>query len=220
MPAPGEYQNQVIAQVVLPTLDFLQAAFELDNPEFSHSANVASLQLTTFPASLQLTTFPPTVTIGPSVQSQTPSHEPQVKAEGDEMAGPTREEFDAKLETAAAETDTKIARIGGKLDTISATLVGEFKVLGERLSGLGEKVSADHEYNRATRWVMIGVIVTSAFAIAGLIVTMAVYGDALFARGMNVRDVVQTVFKEQQELLKREQITPQPQTSPPPGTHQ
>ena len=134
------------------------------------------------------------------------------------MAGPTREEIDAKLETAAAQTDTKIARIDGKLDTISATLVGEFKVLGERLSGLGEKVSADHEYNRATQWVMIGAIVTSAFAIAGLIVTMAVYGDALFARGMNVRDVVQTVFKEQQELLKREQITPQPQTSPPPGT--
>jgi len=41
-----------------------------------------------------------------------------VKTEGDEMAGPTREELDAKLQAAAAETDTKIARLEGKMDLV------------------------------------------------------------------------------------------------------
>jgi hypothetical protein len=42
---------------------------------------------------------------------------------------------------------------------------------------------------------------------------MATYGDALFGRGMNVRDVVQSVIKEQQEMLqRRDEAPPAPPT--------
>jgi hypothetical protein len=103
---------------------------------------------------------------------------------------PTNEElFDAKLKTSEAQTETKIVRIEGKIDSAVATI-------GGKLDSLGEKLSYDHEYNRATRWVMIGLLITCTFALAGLVVTMATYGDAMFGRGMNVRDVVQSVIKD------------------------
>jgi hypothetical protein len=113
--------------------------------------------------------------------------------------------LDARFGQAAAETDTKIARIEGKIETAVATLGGKIDAYGVKMDALSEKITADHEYNRATRWVMIGLLITCSFAVAGLIVTMALYGDALFGRGMNVRDVVESVVKEQQQIQERQQ---------------
>jgi hypothetical protein len=107
--------------------------------------------------------------------------------------------LDAKLGKASAETDTKIARLEGKIDTLTATIVG-------KLDAVSEKMSADHEYNRTTRWVMVGL----AIAICGLIIGMTTYGDALFGRGMNVRDVVTAVVKEQQEAAKKFEVPAKP----------
>ena len=64
--------------------------------------------------------------------------------------------------------------------------------LSGKIDAVSEKISADHEYNRSTRWVIVGL----AFALAALMVTMATYGDALFGRGMDVQNVIQSTIKE------------------------
>jgi hypothetical protein len=47
---------------------------------------------------------------------------------------------------------------------------------------------------------IVGVGLASAISISILLVALATYGDALFGRGMNVRDVVHAVITEQQEI--------------------
>ncbi len=111
----------------------------------------------------------------------------------------TREELDAKIRATAAETDTKIARIEGKIDTAFAALGGKLDTVNQRL--------ADQTKDRN---LVIGTIVVSAISVAVLIIGLATYGDALFGRGMNVRDVVQAVVKEQQQI----QVQPSPPTQP------
>lgn len=107
------------------------------------------------------------------------------------MADQTRDDelLKARLGTVAAETDTKIARIEGKLDTIAA-------MLGSKLDTVNEKL-ADQTRDRN---LIIGTIVLAALAVIGAFIGLASYGDALFGRGMDVRDVVQAVLKEQQQI--------------------
>ena len=114
------------------------------------------------------------------------------------MSDLTRAEMEAKFEASEAKTDAKFARIEGKIDVIATMLSG-------KLDSLGEKISAADSYNRDTRWVILGTVVTSAIAICAIIIGIVTYGDAIFGRGMSVRDVVQTVVKEQQELSQRPQ---------------
>lgn len=104
---------------------------------------------------------------------------------------------DAKIEAVDARTDTKITRLEGKIDVLTATIVG-------KINSLKDDVSKSDQYNHDTRWVLISTFVVGVFALAGLLVAIATYGDALFGRGMSVRDVVQTVIKEQQEIQKRD----------------
>jgi hypothetical protein len=104
---------------------------------------------------------------------------------------------DAKLAKASAETDTKIARMEGKMDTLSATILAE-------LRGVRDDVRVADQYNRGTRWALIGVMVTTAFALAALGIGLVTYGDAIFSRGMNVRDVVQSAVKDVYEQSKRD----------------
>jgi hypothetical protein len=101
------------------------------------------------------------------------------------MADPTREEIQAQIAASEARGDTRNVRLEGKLDTISATILGK----------IGE-LSAQVAEQRRDRNLIIGTIVVAAIAVGGLVVSMATYGDALFGRGMNVRDVVQAVIKE------------------------
>jgi hypothetical protein len=117
------------------------------------------------------------------------------------MNDPTREEINAIIKASEAGTETKIARLEGKIDTLAAMLLG-------RLDALRDDVRNSDEYNRTTRWMLFGTFLAGIFAIAALIVGMATYGDALFWRGMNVRDVVQSVIKEQQEMLQRREEAP------------
>ncbi len=111
------------------------------------------------------------------------------QASGAEMAEPTREEIKAEIAASEARAATKIAELTGELRTLNASL-------GAKIDAVGEKVGTDIDYNRATRWVMVGLIITVAFALAGLIVAMATYGDALFGRGMDVHDLIQATVKE------------------------
>jgi hypothetical protein len=104
---------------------------------------------------------------------------------------------DSKLEAAEARTDTKIARLEGKIDVLTATIVA-------KIDSLKDNVTTSHQYNRDTRLVVLSTFIVGFLALAGLFVALATYGDALFGRGMSVRDVVQAVIKEQQEIQKRD----------------
>jgi hypothetical protein len=95
--------------------------------------------------------------------------------------------LDAKIGKAAAETDTKIARMEGSINTALATIASKI----DNLSGQVAERGRDKN-------LIIGTIVVAAIALGGMLWGMASYGDALFGRGMSVRDVVQAVIKEQQ----------------------
>jgi hypothetical protein len=115
---------------------------------------------------------------------------------------PGSDEFtDKKIELVEAHTDTKVERLGGKIDTLSATLGTKLDIVNQRL--------ADQTKDRN---LIIGTIVVSAISIAILLIGLATYGDALFGRGMNVRDVVHAVIVEH-EIQKRD--TTQSQSSLP-----
>ena len=114
----------------------------------------------------------------------------------------SNELIDSKLDAVEARTDTKITRIEAKIDVLTATIVG-------KIDSLKDDVSKSDQYNHDTRWVLISTFVVGVFALAGLLIAIATYGDALFGRGMSVRDVVQTVIKEQQDIQKRD-MTQQP----------
>jgi hypothetical protein len=116
--------------------------------------------------------------------------------QGASMSEPTREEMESHIALAEARTDVKIVRLEGRLETMQAILSG-------KMDAISEKISADHAYNRSTRWVMVAL----AAALGGLMVAMATYGDALFVRGMNVQEVIQntiekTLFQQSQPPRK------------------
>jgi hypothetical protein len=94
---------------------------------------------------------------------------------------------DAKIARANAETETKIARLEGTINTALATIVGKLDSLSGQVTD-----------QRRDRNLIIGTIVLAALALAGMFWGAVTYGDAIFSRGMNVRDVVQSVIKEQQ----------------------
>lgn len=91
----------------------------------------------------------------------------------------TEELADAKIAAAEARTDTKIARMEGKIDLLVA-----------KLDALGAQQSNSKN-------LLLTTILTVAAALAALIIGIATYGDALFSRGMQVRDVVHSVISKQ-----------------------
>ena len=119
-----------------------------------------------------------------------------------------------KIAAAEARTETKGARLEGKIDTLAATVVGRIDAmrddLHDQIEAVREDVGKSDQYNRDTRLALLGTFVAGIIALGALIVGMATYGDALFSRGINVRDVVQSVIKEQQEIQRREQPPPVP----------
>jgi hypothetical protein len=146
------------------------------------------------------------------------------------MADPSREEVDAKIAASEARSKTDIALFEGKLETLAATLTGKMETLQTSLTGKMETIQASltgrldalqtsisdaDKYNRDSRLFVLGAFITSALALGLLIAAMAAYGDALFGRDMNVRDVVQAVIKEQQEVQKRDSTPIVPSTPAP-----
>ncbi len=114
------------------------------------------------------------------------------------MAGPTDAELDAKLAAAEARTETRIARMEGKFDTFAASINARLDSLAREISEGRRDAKQD---TRDARQATFTTIVASAFAVAGLIVAMAIYGDALFGRGMDVHKVVQDTVQEIQSKV-------------------
>jgi len=96
---------------------------------------------------------------------------------------------DAKLATVSAETDTKIARLEGKIDTLAAVLSG-------KMDALREDISNSDKYNRDSRLMIMGSLIAGVIALGALFVAVATYGDAVFSRGMSVREVIQNTIKD------------------------
>ena len=113
------------------------------------------------------------------------------------MAELTREEIDAKIDKSNAQTETKIVRLEGKIDTLSAVLVG-------KIDSLKEDIQKTDNYNRDSRLIIVASIFAAVIALGGLFVAMMTFGDALFGRGMNVRDVIETTVKDTLTQSKRE----------------
>jgi hypothetical protein len=130
----------------------------------------------------------------------------------DPMPGPD-ELTDKKIELVEAHTDTKIERLGGKIEVLTTTIVGKIESLKDDVSKLKDDISKSDQYNHDTRLVLISTFVVGFLAMAGLLVTVVTYGDAIFGRGMSVRDVVHAVITEQQEIQNRD--TTQPPSLPP-----
>lgn len=132
--------------------------------------------------------------------------------QGAVMTDPTREEIREELKdkiaSAEARTDTKIERLGGKIDVLTTTIVGKIESLKDDVSNLKDDISKSDQYNHDTRLVLISTFIVGFLALAGLLVAVVTYGDAIFGRGMNVRDVVHAVIAEQQEIQKRDTTQP------------
>ena len=106
---------------------------------------------------------------------------------GDDMAGPTREEYDAKLKTVAAETDTKLVRLEGKMDLILSKL----DVVREDNRQLRNDVREDHRHTRNNQ-------IATFIGLALLIIGIVAVAPAIFDLGSKFRE---TITKEIQEQM-------------------
>lgn len=98
----------------------------------------------------------------------------------------------SRINESEARTETKITRIEGTIQLMSQSLTGQLNALTVQVSE-----------QRRDRNLIIGTIVVATIALGALFVAMATYGDALFGRGLNVRDVLQATVKETLEQAKR-----------------
>lgn len=109
----------------------------------------------------------------------------------------------AEIAASEARSETKIARLEGKIDAAVATLLGE-------MHAIRDDVRQSDQYNRDSRWVLFVTVVTAALALGGLAIGLATYGDALFGRGMSVRDVIQSTIKDYEAQKKSAPEIPAP----------
>jgi len=176
---------------------YTTSADEVPSAEVITLAGFRPQPRTTDAPPLRLPPLPPTLGLSPR------SSETLSSSNGADMAT-DNDLTEAKISAAEARTDTKIVRIEGKIDTAVATLLGEMKAIRD-------DVRSSDQYNRDSRFFILGSILAAVLALAAIAVAMATYGDALFGRGMNVRDVVQTTIKD--TLEHQNQITP-PSSNP------
>jgi hypothetical protein len=124
-------------------------------------------------------------------------YRPTVSQDSNKMSDPTREEIQAQIAASEARGEIKMVRLEGKIENLGTLLVG-------KIDSLKDDVHKTDSYNRDTRLIVVATIVAATIAIGGIVVAMATYGDALFGRGMNVRDVIQTTVKDTLEQAKKD----------------
>ncbi|MBB2963764.1 hypothetical protein [Methylobacterium sp. R2-1] len=120
-------------------------------------------------------------------------------AKADSRMATDREYTDLKLEAAEARGEARFIELNGKLDRIIDSLSATANSLStarEEARALRDEVRQDY---RSTRTTIIVTVFSTAIALAALLMAIVTYGDAIFGRGMSVRDVVSSVVKEQAE---------------------
>ncbi|WP_156648361.1 hypothetical protein [Methylobacterium sp. Leaf108] len=114
-----------------------------------------------------------------------------------------REYVDLKLEAAEARGEARFVEINAKLDR----LLESSEHSRVEIATARSEVRQDY---RSTRNTVVVTTIATGLAISALILAIMTYGDAIFSRGMSVRDVVAAAAKEQAEKS-------QPPVSLPPG---
>lgn len=120
-----------------------------------------------------------------------------------------REYVDLKLEAAEARTETRFVELSGKLDRIIESFDATNKsIQTAREESVKFRDEVKQEY-KSTRSTIIITVLSTAIALAALLMAVVTYGDAIFGRGMSVRDVVSSVVKEQADkAVQNKQSTP------------
>lgn len=108
------------------------------------------------------------------------------------MAKSDDEVLEAKLTTIEAKTDTKITRLEGHIDTLAATLSGKLDQINQTMNVMRQTAVRDHDYNRTTRWVIVGLVVA---LFVGVITLLSYAGDQ-WGRGLSTRDLIQSTIKD------------------------
>jgi hypothetical protein len=108
-----------------------------------------------------------------------PSQIDEPPSTGDDMSGPTREEIKAEIGTAEARTDTKIARLEGKMDIVIIKL----DAVNESTLAMRRDVKDSERAIKANAWVIFAAL---AAILIGLIATI----PAIFDWGFKMREVI------------------------------
>lgn len=114
---------------------------------------------------------------------------PSAAADHDQMAT-DREYVDLKLEASEARAETRFVELNGKLDRL-------IEIAGSTRADLDlVRTEVRNDY-RSTRAAVVITGISIFLALSALLLAVMTYGDAIFSRGMSVRDVVNSAVKEQ-----------------------
>ena len=114
------------------------------------------------------------------------------------MTDPTREEFDAKLATVEARTETRFVELGGKMDRVGDSITAFSSTMTSELGGVKSELTTVKADNKYTRWTIILVFLAAIGAFIAAI-------GALWVTQGNLLSAFQTAL-----LLKSEKVTPSP----------
>ncbi|WP_201829640.1 hypothetical protein [Microvirga zambiensis] len=123
-----------------------------------------------------------------------------------------REYIDLKLEAAEARTEARFVELNGKFDR----LFDNIAAMRSDFDANRFEVRADY---KSTRTTIIVTVVGTGIALAALLVSVMTYGDAIFSRGIQIRDVVNSAVTEIEAKRAPQTVTPsqqQPNTTPRP----
>jgi hypothetical protein len=115
----------------------------------------------------------------------------------------TRVEMDAKLETAAARTDTKFAELLGAIQTSNAEIGGKIDLLKSDIDGKIGAVQARVDMLPG-KWTVFGTVMGTALGLAALVFAMIQYGGDTFATGISASQIADQAARQAvAEVLKK-----------------
>lgn len=95
-------------------------------------------------------------------------------------------------------TDAKVAASKARTDPKLEAFRGQIGALSLKLDQISQAVGDQRAEANANRTAVVSTVVAVGFALAGLLIAVVTYGDAIFSREMSVRDIVKSVVEEQQ----------------------
>lgn len=123
---------------------------------------------------------------------------------------PTREEFDAKLETIEARMDGRVASIEGKIDVLLVKMDEREKSAAERFGRIEESLTEIRSETKNFKWWLVALIVPTGiavvFGVAAFNATVLSNMVASFESGKNTSTAQSEVRRQTEEtavLLKR-----------------
>jgi len=111
------------------------------------------------------------------------------------MADITREEVNAKVELSESKSDTKFARLEGKLDLVLSQLSSQIANVSTQLSDVKGQIQESRLVSRDERRSMRSDTILATVSIAILIVAIAALFPVFFDIGTKVKDFVSDEVK-------------------------